>query len=107
MSRAAAKAGAKDMARSRANLPFRCVSVLFLMVAAVFFGGAAFSPGAVPFISLLNPSGVSAGTSVNSMLAFQDTAPVFQPALPAGGHDVVLRQVDEMMLTERAVSTAV
>jgi len=41
------------------------------------------------------------------MLAFQDTAPVFQPALPAGGHDVVLRQVDEMMLTERAVSTAV
>ena len=108
MSRAAAKVGAKDMATLRTSLPFRCVSVLFFVGAAFLFGGAAFSSGAVQFPPPLGPTASIAGTTtLNDMIVPPEEAPVFQQVRVVGRHGTALRQLDERMLTELAVSNAV
>lgn len=100
MSRAAAKVVAKDMAILRTSLLLRRFRVLLLIVTAFVSCGAAFSPGAVIFFSPLDLIKPGPEMELSGRSGFPSQAAVAR-------HSVVLRRLDEMMFTERAVSTAV
>jgi len=101
MSRATVKAEAKDMATFQKKLLTRAVSVWLLLGAALLFGGAAFSPGIVHLTSPVNPAAIRLETDLSGSESSHDAAQ------KVGGHSAVLKQLDEALLTERAVSTAV
>ena len=108
MSRATAKAGAEGMATFQKNLLYRGIPVLWLVGAAFLFCGAAFSPGNVRYSPSVDFAALRLGANLSGVGSFPGAASASRPAACwVGRRSPVLRQLEEILLTERAVSTAV